>query len=99
MKLDINTIKKKLFSYIPVAKKYAVLIFVLTALCVLGYLVFNIRILANKEPSESAIDEKVNENKPVNIDESAVKQIEKLQSANVEVKSLFEQSRDNPFQE
>jgi hypothetical protein len=99
MKLDLQNIKPILIKYLAFAKKYAVLIFVLVSLGVFGFLVFRIRTLASREPSEDVISEKSSKSQPINIDESAVKQVEQLQSANVDVKALFEQSRDNPFQE
>ena len=47
-------------------------------LIIIAYLTFNIRLLANAEPSESAIRWKIKRNKPINIDRSASKQIKQL---------------------
>lgn len=99
MKFDITTSKQTLLKYAQIIKKYATFIFIISSLGVFGFLVFRIRTLATREPSESLIEEKKSQNKPISIDESAVKQVQQLQSANVEVQALFEQSRDNPFQE
>ncbi len=99
MKLDIKNLQKIAVKYLLLFKKYAVFIFVLVGLGIFGFLVFRIRTLSSIEPSEDTISEKASQSQPVNIDESAVRKVEQLQSANVEVKALFEQSRDNPFQE
>lgn len=99
MKLDTKNLQKLLLKYGLLLKKYAVFIFVLVSLGVFGFLVLRIRTLAGKEPSETAITEKTDQSRPINIDQSAVEKVQQLQSTNVEVKALFEQSRDNPFQE
>lgn len=99
MKLDTKNISKLLTKYLVLLKNYTVFIFIITGLGIFGFLVLRIRTLAAREPSESMITEKSSQSKPVNIDESAVKKIEQLRSTNVEVKALFEQTRDNPFQE
>ncbi|USN95182.1 MAG: hypothetical protein H6793_02480 [Candidatus Nomurabacteria bacterium] len=99
MNLNTSTIRPRIEKLARFIKKNAVFLFVVSGLIIIAYLTFNIRLLANKEPSESAIAEKSSENKPINIDESAVKQIKQLQAVNLEIRALFEQYRDNPFQE
>ena len=99
MKLDKALFTNLLTKLTTFTKKYGVFILVIATLCLFGYLVYTIRVLAAREPSESAVIEKMGTERPINIDESAVKTIQELQSTNVEVRSLFEQGRDNPFQE
>ncbi len=98
-KLDTKQLIDEFNKVISFAKKYTVLIFVLMSLGIFGFLVFRVRTLVSTEPSEAAIEEKIGESKPITIDASAVEKIQKLQATNIEVKSLFDQSRDNPFQE
>ncbi len=99
MKLDISTIKQKLSSCLSFFKKYTTLFVILVILWIFGYLIINIQSLISKEPSESVIEEKINATKTAKIDRSAIEQIKKLQSINIEIKTLFDQARDNPFQE
>lgn len=99
MKLDkkqFSAIAQKIVSFL---KQYAVLIFILLGLGIFGFLVFRINILSNQEPTDEMVTEKLGQKKPIFINESDVKKVQELQSNNIEVKSLFEQSRDNPFQE
>lgn len=101
MSLEINktNLNKFVGSTISAAKKYGLIIFIVTGLLISSYLILSINSLLNKEPSEASIAEKSKLNQATKIDESAVNTIKELRSANVEVKTLFEQSRDNPFQE
>jgi len=80
-------------------KRYSVFIFTNVSILILTLLVFKIDTLANREPSSELVDEKSNKNQNFTIDSSIVKQLEQLKDANVDVKAIFEQTRDNPFQE
>jgi len=97
--LDTKQLTAQATQIIAFLKKYAVLIFVLIALGIFGFLVLRVRTLVSTEPSEAAIEEKIGQAKPITIDSSAVAKIQKLQATNVEVKALFDNTRDNPFQE
>lgn len=80
-------------------KQYATFIFILIGLGIFGFLVFRIRTLAGSEPDSSLVDEKTGQAGSISIDKSAVEKIQQLQDTNVQVKALFDQARDNPFQE
>lgn len=103
MKLNITLNKTSAQSLMITAskalKRYGVFMFIIIALFVFGFLVYRIRTLATQEPSESAVTEKAGQNRPISIDKSAVEKIQQLQSSNIEIKALFDQTRDNPFQE
>jgi hypothetical protein len=99
MNLDVKIFKQLINKLIPFVKKYASFAFVLVGLAIFGFLVFKIRTFANIEPSETKIDEKISESRPIKIDQNAAEKVQELQDANVEIKSLFDSSRNNPFQE
>lgn len=99
MKLDKKQFTAVAQKITSLFKQYAVLIFILLGLSIFGFLVLRINTLSNQEPSDEMITDKMGQKRPISIDESDVKKIRELQSKNIEVKALFEQSRDNPFQE
>lgn len=99
MKLSLDTIQIKLRPAIKLFKQYAAFIFVLVFLGAYVFLVQRVGHLIQEDPSQAAIDSKL---KPVNrlkVDEQAVKKITELETQNIEVKSLFDQARQNPFTE
>jgi hypothetical protein len=100
MNLDMNTtaIQTKLRPVIEGLRKYGVAITVLVIAAVFGFLIWRIGALANAEPSEAALDEKLQAVVRPRIDPDSIKVIEDLQSQNIDIKSLFS-DRDNPFQE
>lgn len=99
MNLDIKNITPKLLSALDKLKEYAVFIVVLVVLGAYGFLVLRIRYFASQEPADAVLTEKVNELNAPRIDKDIITKIEKLESSNIEVKTLFDKARDNPFQE
>jgi len=97
--IDFKTIPAKLAVLAQKLRQYAVLVFVVALVAMYGYLVFRINTLTGQEPSEDAIAQKLQAVKRPKIDQSAIDKIQQLQDNSVEVQSLFQQARDNPFQE
>ncbi|MBX4190883.1 hypothetical protein KW794_02230 [Candidatus Saccharibacteria bacterium] len=85
---------KKLYSKYSRHTAFGAIILVLLIYVIV---VLKINNLANAEPS---IDqETVVTGSIPKIDDKAIKQIQSLEASNTEVHSLFEQARNNPFQE
>lgn len=98
----INDLKKILARVQPVVlffKRYAVMIFIVGFMGVYAYLVIRVNTLVQTEPSAGQLTEKLKDIKRTKIDEDAVSSILRLQDQNIEVESLFEEARNNPFSE
>lgn len=79
--------------------RYLGFIFVIVLLGMYSFLVFRINSLTTAEPSEDAIAEKLQTVQRPKIDQASIDKIQQLQDNSVEVKSLFQEARDNPFHE
>lgn len=99
MTLGLKDLPAKIAPLLGKAKSYAVFIFVIGFLAIYGFVVFRINMLSRVEPDESAITEKVNSVQRPRIDQATLDKIQQLRSENIEVKSLFDHARDNPFNE
>ena len=99
MQLSTESILPKIKPYLLLARKYAVFLFTLAFLLIYVYLVQHIGHLLQDKPSHSTIDSKLKSVNQLKVDQDAVKKITDLESQNVEVKTLFEQARQNPFTE
>ena len=99
MKFDITATTQKFLPLLTFIKRYAVFIFIVGLLCVYVYLVHHIGQLIQNEPVQTSSDSAVKPVSRLKIDKEAVKVITDLEAQNVEVKSLFEQARQNPFTE
>jgi len=97
--MNISQITGRIVPLIALIKKYAVLVFALFFLGMYGFLVYRIDTLVNSEPDPAAIDESLNTVKRLKIDQSSIDKMLQLEEENVEVKSLFQQARENPFTE
>ena len=92
-------LQKSLAKILPFTKRYAVFIVILIFLGVYVFEVNRIGHLIQDEPSQSAIDDKLKPVSQLKIDQNAIQQINDLETQNIQVKSLFDQARDNPFSE
>ena len=80
-------------------KVYASFLAVIAILLIYSFLVFRVSTLSQAEPDEAAVAEKSNTIKRLRIDQNSVDKLDDLEDQNVGVQSLFEEARDNPFQD
>lgn len=79
--------------------KYKLLLFVLFIAGVYGFLLLTISSLSTMEPTPEQISERSSPIKSAKVDKKIIRQLEQLQDNSVSVKALFDEARDNPFQE
>lgn len=96
---DFRKLSNKLLAFGQKVRRYIAIIFIVVLVSMYSFLVLRINSLASSEPSEEEVIEKLLTVKRLRIDQSAVDKISQLQDNNVSVKVLFDQFRDNPFQE
>lgn len=99
LNFDLKDIPAKLRSLLIYLKKYAVFICVIAVLGIFVFLVWRIQYYATIEPTDSDVINKVNELNTPRLDQESVNKILLLEDQNIEVKALFNQARQNPFQE
>lgn len=99
MNLEVKDISAKLLTALKGLKRYIVFIFIITVMIIYGYLVFHINSLASQEPEEDAVTERLKTVQRPRIDEDALLKIQQLEDQNIQVKTLFQEARDNPFAE
>lgn len=99
MNINISAISTKLKSTGKRLTKYAGFIAVLLVLGAYGFIVYRIGTLTSHEPEDDVVAERLKNLKKPSIDQATIDKIEQLEDSNVQVKSLFDQARDNPFQD
>jgi len=99
IKFDIKDIPRLAKPGLDFLKRYKIMIFSLVVLGACGFLVFRINVLTRAEPDEAAVTEKLQGAPRPKIDQSAVQKLQDLEDQNVQVQTLFQQARDNPFSE
>jgi hypothetical protein len=100
---DINLNLKGLKPALKVAlgnlRKYSSVLIFLLFMGIYGYMVLRINTLSNPVVQDSEVQAEVKTLPVPRMDESAAKKLESLKDNSVNVKTLFEQGRDNPFTE
>lgn len=99
MNLEVKDIVAKIGPILEGLKKYLVFIFILLVLSVYSFLVFHINTLAQQEPDEAAVVERLKTVQRPKIDQDALDKIQLLEDQNIQVQTLFQHARDNPFTE
>ncbi len=99
MKLTIKDLTSKLSPVVDKVRSYSGFMLVMITLGLFGFIVLQIRSYATIQPTQAQVDQKLQDLKRTRIDQDAIEKIEELESNNVDVKALFDEARDNPFQE
>ncbi|MDZ7744633.1 MAG: hypothetical protein U5K77_02625 [Candidatus Saccharibacteria bacterium] len=98
MKLDISTILNKLTPVIDIFKRYHMFLFIICFLGIYTFLVMQINTLVHSDPPAQTATE-AESIKRLQVDEDAIERILELEEQNIEIQTLFEQARENPFNE
>lgn len=96
--MNIEPILHQLNSVKDFITRYAVLLFVFSVVGIFAFMTLNIAKYANLEPTSSQEDERLSTLKTVRLDEKSIEKIQSLQDQNINIESLFDNGRDNPFQ-
>ncbi len=82
-----------------ILKQNIVLICIVTFGAMYTYLVYTSGQIAKKQPTDTAINQVYQGSSRPKIDSAIVAKLEELQDENIEVRTLFENARSNPFAE
>ena len=97
IKLNFGNVGAGLGAVLKQLNAYRALIFFLMVASLYGYIVWRINTYSNAPPSQS--EESSQLAAQPHIDQSTVQKMQELQNNSVSVQSLFNQARQNPFQE
>lgn len=97
--LSIKGLKQSLEPTLALTQKYIRFLYFIFFISICIFLVFQINHYAGVEPSDQEINDKLETVQRPHIDQDSIRKIQQLQDQNIEVQSLFQQARDNPFSE
>ena len=81
------------------AKRYAPILFCIFFAFIYGFVIYRVQVLNASEPAASDVAAKSSTASVPHIDPVVLNQLQQLQDNSVSVKTLFSNSRSNPFQE
>jgi hypothetical protein len=76
-----------------------IILFMLVLILLYGFIGWRIHSLANAKPGLAAVEAETKATSKPSIDPALVDKIKQLEDNSVNVKSLFDEARQNPFQE
>lgn len=81
------------------AREYGVFTYLVIVLILYAFLVMRVGILAGTNPSQGAVQERLEVTRRPQINEDAALKLQQLEQNSAEVHALFNEARNNPFQE
>lgn len=97
--LNFKSIKPQFEKLFKKLSKHATFIVITLVLLVYVFMVWRISTLTTAEPSAQAESAALAETSIPRVNRNAVEQIQALEQNSTEIQSLFNQARNNPFQE
>lgn len=94
-----DQLKASLRKYGDIIRKRLKVLYFLMLAGLAGFLLFSINSYSQQEPTDEDVTAKLQTIKRPTIDANALGKIQQLRDQNVEVRSLFDKARDNPFSE
>lgn len=96
--LDFHGLSAKLAGAVGKLRRYSLLLFVVFVAAVYAFVLLRVHSLGSAEPSQQDVTSQVQAARTPRINQTVVQQLESLQDNSVNVHSLFDQARSNPFQ-
>lgn len=96
---NIKNLPKLAEPYLKKIQRYQAVLFIVLIVGLYSYLVWQISTAAQNEPTQSQIDEQLGTVKRLKVDSNSIQKIQQLEDQNVVVQSLFDEARNNPFQD
>ncbi|PJE65120.1 hypothetical protein COU91_03325 [Candidatus Saccharibacteria bacterium CG10_big_fil_rev_8_21_14_0_10_47_8] len=98
-KIELTSLKPRLKKYWQKFSAHAAFVVIMIILLVYVLVVWQISKLAATEPSVEAEDAAQAATNIPKVNRDAIGQIQSLEQSNTDIHSLFDQARNNPFQE
>lgn len=99
MNTDLKNIPAALFTLLSKLSRYVAILFTLLVLALYGYLILHVSSLTQAEIDQTEVLERLQATRRTEVDQRAVDRILLLQDQNVQIESIFEEARENPFSE
>ncbi len=98
MNSRLKDLIEKVLSLLRKLRPYSLAVFLIFVGCLYGFLLLRAHTLNNEQPNTDAVTGQVKAARLPHIDQAVVKQLQTLRDNSVNVKALFDQGRNNPFQ-
>ncbi|MCA9332047.1 hypothetical protein KC968_03855 [Candidatus Saccharibacteria bacterium] len=99
MKLSPASITNKLTASLQTIQKFKFLIIFIVFSAMYGYILMQVAVINDKQPTQAEISAKTKTTPKTKIDEELIEKMNTLEDQNIQVKTIFNEARKNPFAE
>ncbi|GEM_PF-1891525 len=99
MNIDKDTLISKINALLALIQRHALFLGIVGFSLVYGYIIWQVSSLVAVEPSEKEISEQLKRAPRPKLDKEAARIIENLESENINVQTVLNEARENPFSE
>ena len=97
--LSADSLKKALKKFSRFLNAYRGFLFFLIVAGLYGFILWRINVLVVATPTDAEMQSAAEQNKTPHVNEAIVKKMQSLKDNSVNVQTLFESARNNPFSE
>ena len=98
-KINRQQLVDALLARLRQVRRYSLVLFLVFVAVLYGFVLLRINSLTNAQPASDTVSSQVQAAHVPRIDPTVIKQLQSLQDNSVSVQALFDQARQNPFQE
>lgn len=99
MNIDQEKLLSTITSYAKILQQHLPLIIIVAFCGLYGYIIMQISTISGYTPDETEVTEQVTAVSKPKVDTQTAKIIESLEEQNINVQTIFNEARDNPFSE
>lgn len=99
MKSALKSFSPRLSAAFNLVRRYYPLLFFVLLAVIYGFILIRINTFSNVTPTDSDIAGQLQTNPAPHLDPTTVERLQQLQDNSVSVQALFDEARNNPFQE
>ncbi len=97
--MKMNNLQSQLQHFGKEFLRLRVIVFIGTLVVLYSFIAWRVSTFTHAQPDAQTVESQSSPTKEPNIDQATVNKIQQLQDNSVNVQTLFDQARQNPFQE
>lgn len=95
--MNKSNLMKRISIYITFCRQHLMILFIAVTVIIYGFLSFRVINGVNSQPNSNTLNQQANSTQAIRIDQKSLNKLRALQDNSVNIQSLFNEARNNPF--
>ena len=95
--MNKSNLMKRISIYITFCRQHLMILFIAVTVIIYGFLSFHVINGVNSQPNSNTLNQQSNSTQAIRIDQKSLNKLRALQDNSVNIQSLFNEARNNPF--